>query len=260
MKIKHYPPSGILQRFVKRFMIIKSNTGMQNQLLPGTSIVMAFRIRGETFFQKDGIENRLAGSAIAGLYKTPRSISYLKKSAALLVFFKEGKAGPFFKFPLHELFELHTSLDCLISRSVLDEIEEQLWHAANDKQRISIVEKFLIQQVRDTEIDRLVHQALTKIKSANGNLRIKNLLADLPISRDSFEKRFRRATGTSPKQFANIIRLRNVINTYSPDKSLTETAYAAGYFDQAHFIKDFKSFTGCTPTVFFESFSTRQNQ
>jgi AraC-like DNA-binding protein len=47
--------------------------------------------------------------------------------------------------------------------------------------------------------------------------------------------------------------MRHVIDTYTADRSLTDTAHTAGYFDQAHFIKDFKSFTGETPDAFFKS-------
>jgi AraC-like DNA-binding protein len=57
--------------------------------------------------------------------------------------------------------------------------------------------------------------------------------------------------GTSPKKFASIVRLKHVIHQYNPDHSLTELAYEAGFYDQAHFIKEFKLFTGATPEKFF---------
>jgi AraC-like DNA-binding protein len=94
---------------------------------------------------------------------------------------------------------------------------------------------------------------MQKIKDTNGNLRIKELATSLAISQDPFEKRFRRVIGTSPKQFSNIVRLKHVIEGYQPALSLTDTALAAGYFDQAHFIKEFKSFTGQTPKDFFQA-------
>ncbi len=59
--------------------------------------------------------------------------------------------------------------------------------------------------------------------------------------------------GKTPKQFIKIVRFQNILNTFSVANSvsLTEIAYASGYFDQAHFIKDFKSFSGYTPKDFF---------
>jgi AraC-like DNA-binding protein len=65
------------------------------------------------------------------------------------------------------------------------------------------------------------------------------------------EKRFRQAVGTSPKKFASIVRFKHVIQRYDSGRSLTELAYEAGFYDQAHFIKEFKIFTGDTPEGFF---------
>ena len=56
--------------------------------------------------------------------------------------------------------------------------------------------------------------------------------------------------GTSPKKFASIIRFNAVLEDISTTKSLSEICYENHFFDQAHFIKDFKQFTGETPEKF----------
>jgi AraC-like DNA-binding protein len=132
-------------------------------------------------------------------------------------------------------------------------IEEELATAGNDNQRILIVERFLLSELKKTTTDLLVSEAIQKIKLSKGDIKIKDLLTELPVSRDAFEKRFRKITGTSPKHFSVIIRIKNLIGNYSETISLTEAAYSAGYFDQAHFIKDFRSFTGQTPHDFFKT-------
>ena len=98
-----------------------------------------------------------------------------------------------------------------------------------------------------------MNHAVQRIQKMNGLLNMKSLAGDVNMSQDAFEKRFRRVIGTSPKQFSSIVRLRNVITHYSPDRTFTDMAYDAGYFDQSHFTKDFKSFTGRTPNEFFKS-------
>jgi methylphosphotriester-DNA--protein-cysteine methyltransferase len=64
------------------------------------------------------------------------------------------------------------------------------------------------------------------------------------------EKRFRNIVGASPKKFASIVRLQNVVKNYTSGESLTHTAFESGYYDQAHFIHDFKQFTGDSPQKF----------
>lgn len=253
MKIEKFLPVGILKPFIKTFMIIESENGMQNRILPDTSIVMAFRYKGSISYTEHSVKNGLPVSVITGLRKSARLVNYSKEAATLLVLFNEGGAAALFNEPLHELFEKTESLDSFIRRRKLSEIEERLAEAKNNLQRISTIEGFLVSELKKNKSDLLILGAMQKIKSAAGDVRIKDLVKTLHISQDPFEKRFRRVIGISPKQFATIVRLRNLINGYSPAANLTDAAQAAGYFDQAHFIKDFKSFTGQTPRVFFKS-------
>jgi methylphosphotriester-DNA--protein-cysteine methyltransferase len=67
------------------------------------------------------------------------------------------------------------------------------------------------------------------------------------------EKRFRRAVGASPKQFASIVRLRGAIKQYRPGVSLTRLSADAGYYDHAHMARDFRSAIGKTPQDFFRT-------
>jgi methylphosphotriester-DNA--protein-cysteine methyltransferase len=154
---------------------------------------------------------------------------------------------------MHELGSISVSLDHLIQRGKVCAIEEELAAADNNNQRILIVERFLLSELKKTQSDALVSEAIQKIKRSKGDIKVKELLASLPISRDPFEKRFRKITGTSPKHFAAIIRLKNLIENYTDAISFTEAAYSAGYYDQAHFIKDFRAFTGQTPHDFFKA-------
>lgn len=233
-------------------MIISSEYGMENHLLPDTSVVMAFRLCGRISFREGGMENSIPRSVVTGLRNSSRWISYSEQTAALLVVFNEGGAAAFLKEPVHELFGLHIPAELLVSGNKSHETEEKLAGAVNDQQRLAIVERFLLSQFNENQEDKLIRLSIQKIKSANGIIKIKDLITELPVSRDPFEKRFRKITGASPKQFSGIIRLRHVIENHSQEMTLTETAHSAGYFDQAHFIKDFKSFTGQTPKAFFD--------
>jgi AraC-like DNA-binding protein len=253
LKVERYIPIDRLKPYVRNFIIIESENGMNNHIIPDTSIVMAFRFKGSVTITEQGIKNIVPGAALTGLRNAPRVITYAPNSATLLVTFNEGAAASFFREPLHELFGTTQSLDNFIKGEKLKEIRERLSEANNNLERVTIAEEFMIEQLKKTEEDRLILHAIQKIKASNGNLRIRELAASLYISQDPFEKKFRKAVGTSPKQFSNIVRLRSLIENYAGLNSLTGIAYSAGYFDQAHFNKDFKTFTGQTPLQYFES-------
>ena len=101
----------------------------------------------------------------------------------ILVFFKEAGATPFFKQPLHELFRESLSLDNFMLRSELLLLEEQLCEAGSGKQRIDLVEQFLISRMTATEPDKLVLAALSLIHKSKGTIRIKELMEQLHTSR-----------------------------------------------------------------------------
>jgi len=253
LQIEHHPPSGPLKPYVKTFLFINSNDGADNRLLPDTSIVLAFRLKGNIIDKSHDAAQSLSTSVITGLRKSPRLLTYAEETACLLVIFKEGGAAAIFREPLHELFSKSLSLNEIIPASQLEQVEEQLFEANDNKQRVTIVERFLLSRLDEQCADQMIAHAIQKIKQASGNIKIRVLAGDMAISLDPFEKRFRRITGISPKQFADTVRFRNLINQFSLTESLTELALEAGYFDQAHFIKDFRTFTGMSPQQFFKT-------
>ena len=250
MKLERYIPSeALLKPFISAFLIIESDSGAVNRVLPDSALVMTFRLRGSVTMLDGAERSSLPFAVISGLRKTSRTVCYAPGTANLLVLFREGGAAAFLREPVHELFGQSLGLDLL--EGELGRIEEQLSEAATHSEKIRRVEEFLLSRLHTASPDRLVEEAIRQIKIAKGDINIRKLLAPLSLSLDPFEKRFRRVTGTSPKQFSSIIRLRNLISHHTGDESLTSLAHTAGYFDQAHFIKDFKSFTGQTPGHFF---------
>jgi AraC-like DNA-binding protein len=249
MKMQQYIPATALRPFVKNFMVIESGAAMTNRILPGTMHVMAFRLKG--MVSDGGPGQTIPCSAFSGLRRSHRVLHYEKNTATLLVQFKEGGAAPFFKTPLHETYGLSISLDNLFPRQLIAPIEDRLQHARTHEQCVAIVEEFLISRLPAIKTDPLISHAIHLIQSSHGTAKIKDLAGELHISIDPFEKRFRKITGSTPKQFAGIVRLRNLIDHFPKNKNLTDAAYSAGYFDQAHFIKDFRLFTGQAPQHFF---------
>ena len=248
-----YIPSDILKPYVKSFAIQETDNETMYKVLPDTCLVMGFQFKGKLSLLNNQEELKLSSSGISGItdhYKT------FKNSAGIgtvLVFFKEAGAAIFFKQPVHELFRESLSLDNFILRSELLLLEEQLREAKTDKTRIKIIETFLIAQMNANEPDKLVFEALELIYKSNGNIRIKELMQRLHISQSPLEKRFRKTVGASPKKFASIVRFKYAIRNYKESDSLTGLGYEAGFYDQAHFIKEFKIFTGETPETFFSN-------
>lgn len=255
MNIEEYIPTEILQPFIKAFRIIESQDDLINRVVPSTSFAIAIRLKGQIAYIQDNHKITLPTAIFSGLRKSARLINYAPETAALIVLFTATGVSAFFKQPLYELFEQSVPLNNFFSTSEISYIEERLAETNNNKKKIAIIEQFFYSKLIDNKPDKLVTQAITKIQLSNGLLKIKELANSLFISQDAFEKRFRKATGATPKQFASIVKMKTIILQKPASLSLLDIALENGYYDQAHFNKDFKLFTGQTPTVFFGSAS-----
>lgn len=248
-----YIPSDSLKPFIKSFAISESEYEQIYKVIPDTSIVLGFQYKGKLSYLTTAEDRALASSGVSGLSDQYKIFKNSANVGTVLVFFTETGASYFFKQPLHELFKESVSLDNFMLQSELLILEEQLCEAQTDVERISVVEQFLFSRIRSIEPDKMVLAALALIHKSKGMIRITELMEQLHTSQSPLEKRFRQAVGTSPKKFASIVRLKHAIQRHSSTHSLTELSYEMGFYDQAHFIKEFKTFTGDTPENYFSS-------
>ena len=101
-------------------------------------------------------------------------------------------------------------------------------------------------------IDNRFYTAVFKILSRKGNIDIeKEMIAGL--SPRQLRRKFNQYIGTTPKSFANVVRFQHILNAKPSNQSLKENKiyYDVGFYDQAHFIKSFKTFYGVTPSDAF---------
>jgi AraC-like DNA-binding protein len=253
LKTERHTPTEQLQPFINDYLFVESHEEAVNSVLPDTSIVMAIRYDGGISMEENGQSRQLPNLVLSGIRRTSRQIHYAERTRNLLIRFNPGGASAFFANPLNELLEQSVPIDCLDNYFSLHHLPEEFAGARDNNARITLLEQTLISSLVKPRLNPLLETAVHKIRSTRGMISIKALAAELYISQDAFEKRFRQAIGTSPKHFCSIVRLRHAISTRSADKSLTDTALSAGYYDQAHFIKDFRGFTGQSPGQFLRS-------
>jgi len=251
MKLQDYTPHELLKPFVKAYKFIESEYGSVNRVLPDTSIALAFKIKGQTNYITENQIVSIPSIAISGLQKSARSIQYEKDTSVIIVLFKPFGASMFFNLSLNQFYNDSIAIEHLISKNEVEIIEEKLALSKDNDQRVQLIEQFLFSRLNTDKLDLLVQQSIESIYSNHGNLKIKGLAQSLFISNDAFEKRFRKHIGTSPKAFASLVRMRYVLTQKNP--TLLDKALAGGFFDQAHFNKEFKIFTGQTPSDFYKT-------
>ncbi|WP_199141662.1 helix-turn-helix domain-containing protein [Pedobacter sp. ASV12] len=134
------------------------------------------------------------------------------------------------------------------------QLEKEVLAATSTAERIKLAESFLLLKLQETETaNSLVKSCINAMLALNGQLSVGRLSEQLHINRRQLERKFATTVGLSPKQLNKIIRLQTALKMLAEKRfdNLTALAYEASYYDQAHFIKDFKEFTGLSPKKFY---------
>lgn len=242
-----YSPCERLRPYVQAITVLESPDPVTFRILPDTSIVMGVQFKGRVSFT-----GRLLSTAgITGIHNTYRMVSNTPDTGSVLVRFTSTGAAQFFHIPMQDVYNDSIAFNDFIPKTT-GCLEEQLAEAPDNDTRVKIIESWLLTRLLPKKADTLIAAAVDRLHHENGLIRIADLSKELFISQSQLERRFRAIVGTTPKKFASIIRLQNVIQKGQHNTGdLTSLSYDSGYFDQAHFIHDFTSFTGTTPSEFF---------
>lgn len=172
----------------------------------------------------------------------------------LNICFKPHGFYKIFNIPLNEF--TNKIFDTLDHFSIpAKHLYEQLVNAHNAHEMASFVNAFLLYFLNRQKTYRL-YDGITAISNIilkqKGQVNIEKLASDGNMSLRNFERRFFEQVGISPKLFSRIVRFNEAleIKIKNQKKNWTSIAQDCGYFDQMHFIKEFKLFAGGSPNTF----------
>lgn len=134
------------------------------------------------------------------------------------------------------------------------ELEKKMMLAPGNSKRVEIVSHFLEKRLLQNPLkDTNVLASINYVIHSKGVANVQQLAEKFNLSTRQFERKFKEYSGFSPKLFSRIIRFQAALKEYENRKykSLTEITHECGYYDQSHFIHDFKAFSGYHPKHYF---------
>ena len=243
-------PAGLLRRYVREILWISSDAPRVQTLLPETTLTLAFRQSGSVSLH----DEPLPCSVVSGLQQKTRVVEHSASSSLVVVRFTEIGAPAILNESPDHLYNQTSALDSLLPRSEIELLQSALHDGRTVKEQIGHVEQFLIKHLRPrNRTSPQIEAAVQIIRRSNGRSSVRAISRHVAMSQSSLERHFRAAVGTSPKQLSRLVRLQHICRLWHAGKSLTEIAFAAGYTDQPHMIRDFQLFTGTSPERFFRA-------
>ena len=259
MNYQTFKPHAHLESLVKCYWTLEvpnQNDSQRQRIIPDGCIEMIFilgdDIKRYTCEDEFLIQPRelVVGQITEPFYIEPTG--YVNCFA--IRFYPYGFAN-FVHIPIKELSNRETPIQLLFGENPSNELREKIIQATDSQKRIEIVEEFLFDKLHEkTTIDSIVKTTIDTLLLTKGSTPINTVLKDDLSKRRQLERKFIKKIGLSPKQLGKIIRLQTALKILlsQQSESFTKIAYESEYYDQAHFNRDFKEFTGTTPKEFLE--------
>lgn len=195
------------------------------------------------------IDNELhKGSIITFRMSRPMDVQMRKGAGCLAICFHPGMAYNFFQVPMHVLSDTTVALSDIWCRMAA-EVEDKLASLCDNDTRVDVVQKYLLKQLVWHKNDLHVIHCLRQAELSGGAISVSKLTNNIGISQRHLSRKFQQCVGLSPKEYLRVYRFIQSLNHLKkyPTLSLTEVGYESGYYDQAHFNRDYKTYTGHSP-------------
>lgn len=246
------PPSGSLRPYIQSFWSLRRATPQltfrEEYMHPRGGFGVVFNFGDPVFLDGRLVKEPLF---LDGANTRSRKMGFVGSVDMVGVRFREGGAYPFLGVPLHELRDTFTLLDVLDRRQLLT-LHARLAETAVLAHRFQLLDQWLVARLAQGQArSLLIPPSLARLQAQVGLLPIPQLADELAVSQRQLERLFQLQVGMTPKQYARLVRVETArLALKQHPATTTRLAVDLGFYDQAHFIREFRSVIGMTPTAY----------
>lgn len=251
MPIESLPGRGALAPFVGSLWVYRSaHSHALERILPSPSLQLLVNLDEDALRAYRGQgwreERRIGGAGVVGVRGGPCAIDTREQRHIAGVAFRPGGAWPFLGgVPANELADRELDLSELWGRAAA-RLREQLLEAPNDRAVLLRLEAALLEQLAGAGHDRAIAAAVERL---HGGERVRDAAHAVGMAAATFRRRFAARVGASPKRFARVARLHRTLSAIGrgQHRSWADLAFAQGFADQSHLIRELRALGGLTP-------------
>ena len=263
MILETYIPNFPLNQFVDHFIYYEGYNPEHSidRFLPdgNTEVIFDFHDGPQYIYDNETLKEIQACHHVwaSGVRTEYISIPSGKQAAMFVMSFKKGMAYPFFPVPMNEMSDRVVDADLLWGRDFAH-LREHLLETPDISLKFAAAERFLLKHFQNRlTLNPAVAYALAEIISQPDQINLARVSHNIGYSQKHFIAMFRQQVGITPKAYLKIIRFQKAVGEIEQrqDVNWTNISLDCGFYDQAHFIHDFKFFSGFTP----EEYVRRKN-
>jgi AraC-like DNA-binding protein len=252
------PKNPMLKGLIKNFYTIESDSiiHLKHKILPTHEIRVSFNLSEDLITHEINNVKYSTGGLSSGIWNKPKLVTHKCKLNIIGFTIYPGKAYSLLKIPMSEIFNKITNMDFLI-KDISSRIAEKTYRIESVSKKIETIEEELVKIIDPKYfVGKEIFHAISLFDSKNNFLSIDKYCNEFGINQRTLERNFRKHIGITPKQFQKSSRIQHMIDEliFYKHSNLVDLAYDKGYYDQSHFIHDFKSYTGASPNKFMQQF------
>jgi len=248
MKIEIKYPSAKLSSIVKCYWTLEKDAGQHiERLYPCGETQILFHYENPFTEITEGNILRQPQSIICGQMTTFKDIIAAESAGLFGIVFQPYSINTILHVASHELSQY--SYDLIDINKIFQPLENQIREATDTEHRIKTIEDFLIRRIiipNKLHFEIIKNSVNTLTTSVSG-ITVKKIAEKFSLSERQLERIFKDYVGLPPKSFAEIMRFKRAFYLMQKNTNLTQVSYSSGYYDQSHFIRTFKKFSGRTP-------------
>lgn len=257
MKLQFIQPQHELTPYITKFWVFENDNGLVNHgtlIAPNAKakIIIPYKNTLTTTDNKQTAMCKEGDICFIGIRDVPVTLgSPQGASGSIGIELTTDGAHRFIKVPMYELTNTLFSFSELYGREA-KELLEKMHDEENPKQKIKLIQEFLFHQlIGENKNNSIINYSVNFISSLHGLVSIKELERKTGYSKRYLDMLFKNHLGISPKTFATIQRFQHFYKNISNDNAFSSsTNIYELYYDQSHFIKEFKRYTGFTPSQY----------
>ncbi len=257
MEFYYLQPSIALKDYVDYYLVIECAKGLPRHpvtVYPAPQAELVFNY-GDCSYEQIGCGNKVKSTCIAvsGFFTQTAMYTNQNNLGVIMVGLKPWGIQPFMGGGISEITNSNLSIEDVYPGST-SELQDKLRNAAGTAQRIIIIENFLLSYIHPFSSDELIIASVNEINRHHGQVSVRQLAKTFFLSEKQFTRRFNNKVGINPKLFSRLVRFQYILQCIDNRKvGLLDKAVLTGFYDEAHFIKEFREFTGQTPAAYIHS-------
>lgn len=247
-----------MRNFIRGYWFIESGALPERlELVPDGYPEMFFTLQGAVqIFSEENRWGQFSEAGVIGQVTGRFAFETAAYSKVLYVKLYPWAPRLLFDIPAWHLNNVAIDLASLTRDPLFRALSERVYAAENIAETLALLDAFFLKKLTGQANESPFLQfAVMQIYNTNGMLNIEGLTQRVRASRRHLEKVFKEKVGVSPKQYAQIIRVKKA-SMYLLDPrfcgNINEIANTLNYYDQSHLLKDFKAVVGQSPSVFLQ--------